>query len=69
VARSIDSSADNSWDVEIEAAKIPGGAPDVGSESPIPFFHMLERLKTTKREGWRRFGITQFAFLSAHLSM
>ncbi len=27
----------------------------------MPFFHMLERLKTTKREGWRRFGIDRCA--------
>lgn len=30
------------------------------SSSPVPFFHMLERLKTTKREGWRRSGIPQY---------
>ena len=32
-------------------------APARDSSSPLAFFHMLERLKTTKREGWRRFGI------------
>lgn len=31
--------------------------PEENSTSPIPFFHLVERLKTTKREGWRRFGI------------
>lgn len=31
--------------------------PEEDSTSPIPFFHLIERLKTTKREGWRRFGI------------
>ncbi|OOQ86024.1 HD domain-containing protein [Penicillium brasilianum] len=31
--------------------------PEENTTSPIPFFHLLERLKTTKREGWRRFGI------------
>ena len=31
--------------------------PEEDTTSPIPFFHLLERLKTTKREGWRRFGI------------
>lgn len=49
------------WNVEDVVAKIPGGPPEVGSESPVPFFHMLERLKTTKREGWRRFGIQKYA--------
>jgi putative hydrolase of HD superfamily len=47
------------WTVEAVVAKIPGGPPATDSESPVPFFHMLERLKTTKREGWRRFGIGQ----------
>ena len=31
--------------------------PSETKSSPIAFFHMLERLKTTKREGWRRFGL------------
>jgi len=31
--------------------------PTEGSTSAVPFFHLLERLKITKREGWRRFGI------------
>lgn len=31
--------------------------PEENTTSPIPFFHLIERLKTTKREGWRRFGI------------
>jgi putative hydrolase of HD superfamily len=48
------------WNVEEVVETIPGGAPKANSESPVPFFHMLERLKTTKREGWRRFGITQY---------
>ena len=51
------------WSVEAVVAGIPGGAPETNSSSPVPFFHMLERLKTTKREGWRRFGIKQYALL------
>jgi len=49
--------AQKPWDVAEVAASIVGGAPASGTESPVPFFHMLERLKITKREGWRRFGI------------
>lgn len=52
--------AEGSWSVEGVVATIPSGPPKVDSESPVPFFHMLERLKTTKREGWRRFGISQY---------
>ncbi|KAE8350890.1 hypothetical protein BDV28DRAFT_138217 [Aspergillus coremiiformis] len=41
--------------------------PEENSTSPIPFFHLLERLKTTKREGWRRFGITTGESISDHM--
>jgi putative hydrolases of HD superfamily len=47
------------WTVDKVVKEIPGGAPAEESSSPLPFFHMLERLKTTKREGWRRFGISR----------
>ena len=45
------------WTVEKAMKEVPGDAPPEGGSSPLPFFHMLERLKTTKREGWRRFGL------------
>ncbi|KAL1598626.1 hypothetical protein SLS60_007766 [Paraconiothyrium brasiliense] len=35
--------------------------------SPISFFHLLERLKTTKRAGWRRFGIENCESISDHM--
>lgn len=41
--------------------------PEEDSSSPVPFFHLLERLKTTKREGWRRFGIQQGESISDHM--
>lgn len=37
------------------------------STSPVPFFHLLERLKTTKREGWRRFDINHGESISDHM--
>ncbi|CZT12593.1 related to HD family hydrolase [Rhynchosporium agropyri] len=49
------------WTVEAVVATLPGGPPSTDSTSPVPFFHLVERLKTTKREGWRRFGISQYA--------
>ncbi|TVY59016.1 HD domain-containing protein [Lachnellula suecica] len=55
------------WSVEEVVASIPGGAPTTNSSSPVPFFHMLERLKTTKREGWRRFGISHGESISDHM--
>jgi putative hydrolase of HD superfamily len=57
------------WSVDAVVANIPGGPPETDSSSPVPFFHMLERLKTTKREGWRRFGIKQYIFLRSPLPM
>ena len=45
------------WTVDKALDQIKAGKPAEGSTSPVPYFHMLERLKTTKREGWRRFGI------------
>lgn len=41
--------------------------PEENSASPVPFFHLLERLKTTKREGWRRFGINHGESISDHM--
>ncbi|MCJ1479369.1 hypothetical protein MMC13_008054 [Lambiella insularis] len=35
--------------------------------SPVPFFHLLERLKTTPREGWRRFNIDNGESISDHM--
>ncbi|KAG8166827.1 hypothetical protein KVR01_002516 [Diaporthe batatas] len=37
------------------------------SSSPVAYFHMLERLKTTKREGWRRFGIARGESIADHM--
>ncbi|KAI6713394.1 hypothetical protein JHW43_004111 [Diplocarpon mali] len=61
------SAAEDSWSVEAVVASLPGGAPQTESSSPVPFFHLLERLKTTKREGWRRFGITSGESISDHM--
>lgn len=44
-----------------------GGAPTPYSNSPVPFFHMLQELKTTKREGWRRFGISKGESIADHM--
>lgn len=37
------------------------------TDSPLPFFHLLERLKTTKRAGWQRFGIRECESISDHM--
>jgi len=47
------------WTVDKVLATIHVGKPIEGSYSPVPYFHALERLKTTKRAGWMRFGINQ----------
>ncbi|KAB8349773.1 hypothetical protein FH972_023787 [Carpinus fangiana] len=57
------------WTPQSVIASLPAhSAPSsTGSASPIPFFHMLSRLKTTKREGWRRFGISNGESVSDHM--
>ncbi|KAH7031372.1 HD domain-containing protein [Microdochium trichocladiopsis] len=56
------------WTVEkVLDALEPGAAPAQGSSSPLPFIHILERLKTTKREGWRRFGIDRGESIADHM--
>lgn len=55
------------WTVPKVLATIPGGAPTESSTSPVPYFHLLERLKTTKREGWRRFGIARGESIADHM--
>lgn len=47
---------DGQWEVDKVLDKIDN-KPKEDASSPLAFFHILERLKTTKREGWRRFGI------------
>ncbi|KAJ5172748.1 HD domain-containing protein [Penicillium capsulatum] len=49
-------STDPSWSPQTVLSTLPY-PPEENSASPIPFFHLIERLKTTKREGWRRFDI------------
>ncbi len=47
------------WTADKVLATMSVDKPTEGSYSPVPYFHTLERLKTTKREGWKRFGINQ----------
>ncbi|PHH66085.1 hypothetical protein CDD81_610 [Ophiocordyceps australis] len=55
------------WTVEKVLAEIPGDSSLKQASSPLAFFHLLERLKTTKREGWRRFGISHGESISDHM--
>ncbi|KAL9110687.1 MAG: hypothetical protein Q9227_004864 [Pyrenula ochraceoflavens] len=41
--------------------------PTENSTSPIPFMHLIERLKTEKREGWRRFDINHGESIADHM--
>lgn len=54
-------------DAVIVLSTLPTPMPKSHSASPVPFFHMLERLKLTKREGWRRFGINNGESISDHM--
>jgi putative hydrolases of HD superfamily len=55
------------WTVDKALEIVPTGRFTEGSTSPIPYFHLLERLKTNKREGWRRFGIERGESISDHM--
>ncbi|EMC93322.1 hypothetical protein BAUCODRAFT_125194 [Baudoinia panamericana UAMH 10762] len=57
---------DSHWTPETVLATLPR-RPEEGSSTPLPFFHLIERLKTTKREGWRRFGINYGESISDHM--
>ncbi|KAI9792217.1 MAG: hypothetical protein M1835_008009 [Candelina submexicana] len=54
------------WTVEKKLAKLHL-QPQTHSSSPVPFFHLLERLKTTKRAGWERFHIHHGESISDHM--
>lgn len=56
------------WTVDKALDTITAGKPTEGSTSPVPYFHILERLKTTKREGWRRFGIDRGESIADHMN-
>ena len=55
------------WSVEQVLSNLPQPILSTNPESPVAFFHILELLKTTKREGWRRFGITSGESISDHM--
>ncbi|EEH41820.2 hypothetical protein PAAG_03741 [Paracoccidioides lutzii Pb01] len=54
------------WTAQSVIATLPHPLAE-NTSSPVPFFHLLERLKSTKREGWRRFGITNGESISDHM--
>ncbi|KAH8882087.1 hypothetical protein GQ53DRAFT_847848 [Thozetella sp. PMI_491] len=55
------------WTVDKALASLSEAKPPQNSRSPLPYFHLMERLKTTKRAGWKRFGISQGESLSDHM--
>jgi len=55
------------WTVDKVLDAISEDKPVQGSSSPVGYFHLLERLKTTKREGWRRFGINRGESIADHM--
>lgn len=55
------------WSVDKVLATVQPSPPAENTSSPLPFFHFLERLKTNKREGWRRFGIERYVVNNCQL--
>jgi len=60
------SQAHSGWSPETVLSKLDH-RPETNTTSPVPFFHILERLKTTKREGWRRFNIIHGESIADHM--
>ncbi|CAK7220774.1 hypothetical protein SCUCBS95973_004276 [Sporothrix curviconia] len=58
--------ADGEWTVEKALTALGIEIPDEVS-SPITFFHIIERLKTTKRTGWTRHGIHDGESIADHM--
>jgi len=54
------------WSPETVLSKLDH-RPETNATSPVPFFQILERLKTTKREGWRRFNIVHGESIADHM--
>ncbi|KAF2877666.1 HD domain-containing protein [Massariosphaeria phaeospora] len=65
-ASSSETNADAPWSVESVLSTITPRYAE-NTTSPVPFFHLLERLKTTKRAGWLRFGIEHAESISDHM--
>lgn len=59
------SAAQEQWSVESVLKTITPRYDE--STTPLSFFHLLERLKTTKRAGWQRFGIDAGESISDHM--
>src|ERR1700733_8975752 len=57
------------WTIAKALAEIrdDGYSGNVMNGTPLALFHLLERLKTTKREGWRRFGVDRCESISDHM--
>ncbi|KZF25462.1 hypothetical protein L228DRAFT_280701 [Xylona heveae TC161] len=60
------SSQEQQWSVDSVVSTLSTPL-EANTTSPVPFFHLLERLKTTKREGWRRFNINHGESISDHM--
>ena len=56
----------NPWSVKAVLSQIPDPPPE-NSSSPVPFLHLVQRLKTEKREGWRRFSINHGESIADHM--
>ncbi|KAH8729006.1 HD domain-containing protein, partial [Phaeosphaeriaceae sp. PMI808] len=57
---------ESEWTVESVLSTLPTPFAE-STDSPVPFFHLLELLKTTKRAGWRRFGVPAPESISDHM--
>jgi putative hydrolase of HD superfamily len=57
---------DEPWSVESVLATLTASYAE-NTDSPIAYFHLLERLKTTERAGWLRFGLENPESIADHM--
>ncbi|KAK5111682.1 hypothetical protein LTR62_004788 [Meristemomyces frigidus] len=58
---------DGEWTPETVLSTLPPHSRPQPNTSPLPFMHLLSRLKTTPREGWRRFNIHHGESIADHM--
>ena len=55
---SVNNDPEQPWNITAALNQL-GIVPEEKASDFVPFWHILERLKTTKRTGWKRHGIKE----------
>ncbi|GJC88761.1 hypothetical protein ColLi_11599 [Colletotrichum liriopes] len=55
------------WTVKKALEASPRAATSADPNSPLLYFHLIKRLKTTKRKGWRHFNIKREELITNYM--